>query len=130
MDESKSSKIRYDGVSLVPSSSPELIKMLARNAGKHYQPLTPDENYKKILQRRIREKEEKLVVAMDIGGVIGLGPLVGPHSSPEEETLRQTNIKKSICPTCGGHLLRGKKNKLIEYKRTWNCINCGTQHYM
>ncbi|MBD7970238.1 hypothetical protein [Paenibacillus gallinarum] len=73
--------------------------------------------------------ENNLVISYDIGGVVGPGPLIGPHSDPEEEALRQTEIKKSICPTCGGRLIRGKKNKLIEYKRTWNCINCGTRHY-
>lgn len=68
-------------------------------------------------------------IGYDIISYVGTVPLIGPSASPEEEIIRQTNISKKICPTCGGSLLRGKKLKSIDYRRIWNCINCGTRHY-
>lgn len=45
-----------------------------------------------------------------------------------EERLRQSQIIANKCPSCGGKLVRGKKDKRNDYKRNWDCLDCGSQH--
>lgn len=46
----------------------------------------------------------------------------------EEERVRRAKIIKNICPNCEGKLIRGKKDKKNDYKRIWNCKDCGSSH--
>lgn len=46
----------------------------------------------------------------------------------EEERVRVSKITQNVCPSCDGKLKRGKKDKKNEYKRLWECIDCGTFH--
>lgn len=46
----------------------------------------------------------------------------------ERETKRQTQIRSGVCPSCGGPLTRGKRNKTNDYKREWGCSECFTIH--
>jgi len=46
----------------------------------------------------------------------------------EEQRIRHVKIVKNICPDCDGKLSRGKKDKKNDYKRSWNCMECGTDH--
>lgn len=46
----------------------------------------------------------------------------------ERETKRQRQIHNGICPSCGGPLTRGRRNKLNDYKREWGCSECFTIH--
>jgi hypothetical protein len=45
-----------------------------------------------------------------------------------EERIRQAKIIKNICPACEGKLVRGKRDKKNDYKRLWNCKDCGSSH--
>lgn len=45
-----------------------------------------------------------------------------------EERLRKSLILQSICPSCKGKLVRGKKNKKNDYKRDWKCSECDKTH--
>ncbi|MFK3936630.1 hypothetical protein ACI2JA_03820 [Alkalihalobacillus sp. NPDC078783] len=38
--------------------------------------------------------------------------------------IRMVKVIKNICPECDGKLKRGKKEKVLSYKRTWNCSCC------
>lgn len=44
------------------------------------------------------------------------------------EQLRKAKIINNDCPTCGGKLVRGKKNKHNGYKRDWACSKCWEVH--
>lgn len=44
------------------------------------------------------------------------------------ESVRRNQILQNICPTCGGRLARGKKNRKNDYKRDWVCIECDDVH--
>ncbi|RYI30568.1 hypothetical protein EVU96_09130 [Bacillus infantis] len=46
----------------------------------------------------------------------------------EEQRVRKALVLKSICPDCEGKLIRGKKDKKNDYKRSWDCSNCGLSH--
>ncbi len=46
----------------------------------------------------------------------------------EEQRVRKNAIIKNICPDCEGKLIRGKKDKKNDYKRSWYCSNCGLSH--
>lgn len=45
-----------------------------------------------------------------------------------EERYRQSSIVQSVCPSCKGKLVRGKKNKKNDYKRDWKCSKCNEIH--
>ncbi|MGX1195774.1 hypothetical protein [Metabacillus sp. SLBN-84] len=45
-----------------------------------------------------------------------------------EERTRRAKIIKNVCPACDSKLTRGKKDKKNDYKRTWDCTNCGSRH--
>lgn len=45
-----------------------------------------------------------------------------------EERLRQAQIIQNVCPFCEGKLIRGKKDKKNNYKRSWQCSNCRRTH--
>jgi hypothetical protein len=47
-----------------------------------------------------------------------------------EEQARRDNIIQNICPDCQGKLARGKKDKKNNYKRQWNCKECGNTHFL
>jgi hypothetical protein len=47
-----------------------------------------------------------------------------------EQRVRHAKIIQNICPGCEGKLVRGKKDKKNNYKRTWNCRDCGSSHSM
>jgi len=42
----------------------------------------------------------------------------------EDQEIKRVKILKNICPECGGKLIRGKKDKKNDYKRSWKCVNC------
>lgn len=44
------------------------------------------------------------------------------------EQLRKAKVINNECPTCGGKLVRGKKNKHNDYKRDWACSKCKEVH--
>lgn len=46
----------------------------------------------------------------------------------ERETKRQNQIHNSVCPSCGGKLTRGRRNKANDYKREWGCSECFAIH--
>ena len=33
-------------------------------------------------------------------------------------------IQQGLCPYCGSNLIRGKKDRKNDYKRSWSCTNC------
>ncbi len=43
-----------------------------------------------------------------------------------EQEQKRVNacINQGKCPNCLGRLIRGKKDKKNEYKRTWKCLSC------
>lgn len=45
-----------------------------------------------------------------------------------QERKRTNKIISSICPTCDGKLIRGKKDKKNDYKRIWKCKECNQEH--
>lgn len=45
-----------------------------------------------------------------------------------KEQARQLKIRDNDCPTCGGILVRGKRNKKNDYKREWACTECFEVH--
>jgi uncharacterized protein with PIN domain len=45
-----------------------------------------------------------------------------------EERERKAKVIQNICPDCDGKLARGKKDKKNNYKRQWNCKDCGNSH--
>lgn len=47
-----------------------------------------------------------------------------------KEDIRRSHIHSGECPSCKGKLLRGKKNKKMEYKREWKCESCLEVHYL
>lgn len=50
------------------------------------------------------------------------------REAARQERIRQAQIIQNVCPSCEGKLIRGKKDKRNDYKRVWNCFNCGSQH--
>lgn len=44
------------------------------------------------------------------------------------EEVRCTQVRQGICPTCKGNLIRGKKSKRNNYKRSWECKDCEEIH--
>ena len=44
--------------------------------------------------------------------------------SDKENKRVKEYIQQGICPYCEGKLIRGKKDKKNNYKRTWNCVKC------
>lgn len=45
-----------------------------------------------------------------------------------KEEVRCSYIRQGICPSCEGRLIRGKKNKRNDYKRSWDCKECNEMH--
>lgn len=45
-----------------------------------------------------------------------------------KEEVRCANIRQGICPSCEGKLIRGKKDKRNNYKRSWDCKECKEMH--
>lgn len=45
-----------------------------------------------------------------------------------KEEVRCSQVRQGICPTCNGKLIRGKKDKRNEYKRSWECKECEEKH--
>lgn len=43
----------------------------------------------------------------------------------EEMRVRKAKVMNNICPDCDGKLSRGKKEKELNYERTWKCGSCG-----
>ena len=43
-----------------------------------------------------------------------------------EQEYKRVNvcIQQGKCPYCEGKLIRGKKDKRNNYKRTWKCLKC------
>ena len=46
------------------------------------------------------------------------------------EDKRQVTIHQGKCPTCEGKLIRGKKDKKMNYQRGWECKSCDEVHYI
>lgn len=44
------------------------------------------------------------------------------------EEIRCSHIRSGICPSCEGKLVRGKKDKRHNYKRSWECKECKEVH--
>lgn len=44
------------------------------------------------------------------------------------EEIRCITVRQGICPSCEGKLIRGKKDKRNNYKRSWECKNCEEVH--
>lgn len=44
------------------------------------------------------------------------------------EQARQNKIRKNECPTCGGKLIRGNRDKNNGYKRDWICNDCSIEN--
>jgi len=42
----------------------------------------------------------------------------------EEMRIRKAKVMNNICPDCDGKLSRGKKEKELNYERTWKCGCC------
>lgn len=42
----------------------------------------------------------------------------------EEMRVRKAKVMNNICPDCEGKLSRGKKEKKLNYERTWKCNSC------
>lgn len=53
--------------------------------------------------------------------------LLDAHMREQE---RQGLILRNICPTCGGKLSSGVKDKRNNYKRSWYCLLCNEKHYI
>ena len=45
-----------------------------------------------------------------------------------KEEVRCAYIRQGICPSCKGKLIRGKKVKRNNYKRSWDCKECKEMH--
>lgn len=45
-----------------------------------------------------------------------------------EEKARRAKIMNRTCPSCEGKLIRGKRDKKNDYKRSWDCRDCGVAH--
>lgn len=45
-----------------------------------------------------------------------------------EEEIRCSQVRQGICPSCKGKLIRGKKDKRNNYKRSWKCEDCEKTH--
>ena len=45
-----------------------------------------------------------------------------------EEEIRCSLVRQCICPSCKGKLIRGKKDKRNNYKRSWECKECKEAH--
>lgn len=91
-----------DIISIIGSSTPSygLLNALLASSVHHNNKRTPEEREAIAKRRRLRHEEEQ----------------------------RQANIIKNVCPTCNGKLIRGKKDKKNDYKRTWTCTDCDTSH--
>lgn len=44
------------------------------------------------------------------------------------EEIRCSLVRQGICPSCKGKLIRGKKDKRKNYKRSWECKECKETH--
>ena len=44
------------------------------------------------------------------------------------EEIRCSHIRQGNCPSCEGKLIRGKKDKRNNYKRSWECRDCNEMH--
>lgn len=44
------------------------------------------------------------------------------------EEIRCSGVRQGICPSCNGKLIRGKKDKRNNYKRSWECKECEEVH--
>lgn len=44
------------------------------------------------------------------------------------EEVRRSQVRQSICPSCKSQLIRGKKDKRNNYKRSWECRECKEVH--
>lgn len=44
------------------------------------------------------------------------------------EEIRCSQVRQGICPSCEGKLIRGKKDKRNNYKRSWECKECEEVH--
>jgi len=42
----------------------------------------------------------------------------------EKMRIRKAKVMNNICPDCDGKLSRGKKEKELNYERTWKCGCC------
>lgn len=54
--------------------------------------------------------------------------IVAKANSIEKENRRKNLIRSNECPSCGGKLYRGKRNKNNDYKRDWACVECFEIH--
>lgn len=48
----------------------------------------------------------------------------------EAEQRRRVMIAQGKCPSCEAKLIRGKKNREMNYQREWKCSSCEDIHYM
>lgn len=46
----------------------------------------------------------------------------------EETRRRKAQVLKNICPNCESKLIRGKKEKKLDYKRLWTCKECKSRY--
>lgn len=46
-----------------------------------------------------------------------------------EHQRKELIIRQLKCPSCQGKLTRGKKNKKMNYHRSWVCSSCDEEHY-
>lgn len=56
--------------------------------------------------------------------------LIARAQERRDEEVRQARILKNSCPDCSGKLMRGRKQKKNDYKRTWRCADCENIHTM
>jgi len=50
--------------------------------------------------------------------------IIANRKENEERERVEHFLHQSKCPYCGQKLVRGKKDKSLDYKRTWQCISC------
>ena len=50
--------------------------------------------------------------------------IIAKRESDAEQKRITQHIQQGVCPHCEGKLIRGKKDKKNDYKRTWKCLNC------
>lgn len=92
---------RFINQSFGTSPYAAITSMLIAAERKYHQETTPEERELHRQQRKLRELE----------------------------SIRQSKIRRHICPSCEGKLIRGKKDKKMEYKRAFHCSKCGESHF-
>jgi len=53
--------------------------------------------------------------------------IIAERETKEKQKRITACIQQGLCPDCLGKLIRGKKDKKNNYKRTWNCVKCNKE---